>query len=442
MDILSTREWSLIIWIATIVCALLVLPKFKSIQESLQDILRIFLSKEILQITVPMTLYVIACVYGLYQAELWNWPQLKVTIIWYLAVALSTLYRYREIKQNPRYCINLIIDNFKLIGIIEFVVGKYSFNIFVELLLVPFLFLVAAMLGIAQSMKDQRYEQLERYLNGILIGIGFLIVIFTIYMLVFDISKLANKETLRDFYIPSLLTLFYLPFIFLIVLHLTYDSEFRKLQFFINDKWLRFYAKVLAIILFNLRISLLERWVLNLAYQRPESITEINKSFRIIFRTISAEGNPQKIDPSLGWSPYMAKDFLSAVGIVTGHYHPVGLNDWYANSEMVKLGDANIPNNISYYVIGEEKIAESLKLILNVNAPDTAFSAHDKLLTSAKLLLSKAIDIKLPIEIESAIKNGINYSVVIGNYSVAVEKQLWPCHRLGGYDIQFVITRR
>lgn len=440
MDILSTREWALVIWISVIVCTLLVSPKFKSIRESLQDVVKIFLSKEILQITVPMTLYVIACLYSLSHVGLWDWYQLKVTIVWYLAIALSVLYRYKEIKQNPRFCINLVVDNFKLIGIIEFVVDKYTFNIFVELILTPALFLIVAMLAIAQTKKDHKHKHLERILNGILIAIGSLIVIITIYMLVSDISKLANKETLRDFYIPPLLTLSYLPFIFLIVLHLTYKSEFGKLHIFIKDKWLRFYAKMLAIFLFHLRISLLEKWVSNLAFQRPVSITEINKSFQIIFRTVSAESNPQNIDPSLGWSPYIAKDFLSAVGIATGHYHPVGLNDWQSSSKMVELDEAIIPNNISYYVTGEEKIAKSLKLILYVNIPDDPIPAHEMLLLAATLLFSKAINMKLPYEIESAIKRGIDYSFKIGNYSVSVEKHSWPCHRRGGYDIQFAIV--
>ncbi|SDY85235.1 hypothetical protein [Nitrosomonas sp. Nm33] len=438
MEILSTREWALVIWISGITGLLLLSPKFKEVPESFQSLVKAFLVKQIITIMILMTVYVIVCVYSLSQVSLWEWYQLKVTAIWYITVAASILFRYELVKQNPRYCINLVLDSFKLTGVIGSVVSVYTFNIFFELILVLFLFFIGGMLGIAQSKKE--FKLLTKILNGILIGIGSLVVIYSIYMIYDDFAKLTNKETLRDFYIPPLLTLAYLPFIFFMVLYITYDLEFRKLYFFIKNKKLRIYSKACAFVLFHIRLVLLERWVSSLAFHKPDTISDINQSFRQLFKAVSAESNPPEINNSEGWSPYAAKDFLTDEGIKTGYYHPAGSNEWFSNSKMIELEGAIISNNISYYVIGDEHIARYLKLRLNVNSPEGAKIAHDKLLSLAKLLFAKATNIEFPSEIETALKNGINYVAEIGIYTIRIEKQVWPCHRNGGYDVKFIIA--
>lgn len=440
MDILSTREWALVILISVITSYLLLSPQFEEIQKSFRELITTLLARPIITIFTLMTAYVIACVYSLYQVGLWEWHQLKITIIWYFAVAALSLFKLNSIKQDPCSLRNLTLDNFKPIKIVEFIVGIYTFNIFIELILVPFLFLIGGLFGVTQTKKE--YKPAEKFLNGILIAIGFSFVIYSIFMIFSDFWKLANEETLRDFYTPPLLTFAYSPFIFFMMIYVTYENESVRLQFFIKKRWLRIYAKTCALILFNVQVILLERWVSSLAFHKKDTVSDINRSFKQIFRMISVENNPPKTNNSEGWSPYAAKDFLANEGIRTGYYHPVDSNEWYSCSPMIELDGSIIPNNISYYVIGDKNIAKSLNLTLNINFPETANMAHDKLLSSAKLMFYKAINIKFPGEIEVAIEKGINYAVEIGIYSILVEKQNWPTHCFGGYDIKFVIFCR
>ncbi len=83
-----------------------------------------------------------------------------------------------------------------------------------------------------------------------------------------------------------------------------------------------------------------------------------------------------------------------------------------------------------------------LKLILNVNSPESAIIAKNKLLSSARLLFTKATNLPFPGEIEEVIMKGINYSLVVENFSVVLEKQDWPTHLYGGYNINFAISCR
>lgn len=234
----------------------------------------------------------------------------------------------------------------------------------------------------------------------------------------------------------------YLPFIFFMMLYITYEKEFLKLQFFISNRWLRIYTKVCALFLLNTRIILLERWIASLAFYKPHTIAEVNESIRQIFKIASVEYDPPEINNSKGWSPYTAKDFLVDLGIKTGYYRFVGDNEWYSNSEMIELDDAIFPNNISFYVMGNEHVAMFLKLILNVNSPETAIIAKNKLLLSSNLLFNKATHLPFPSEMQEVIMKGINYSLEVGNYSVVIEKHDWPTHLHGGYDINFTISCR
>ncbi len=109
---------------------------------------------------------------------------------------------------------------------------------------------------------------------------------------------------------------------------------------------------------------------------------------------------------------------------------------------MIELDEAIFPNNISFYIIGNEHVAILLKLILNVNSPESIIIAKNKLLSSAKLLFIRATNLPFPNEIEEVIEKGINYSFEVENYSVVIEKHDWPTHIYGGYDINFSISCR
>lgn len=274
MDFFTTREWSFLIWMFGITGYLLLSPKFVEVQKSFRELIKNLLVRQIITIVILITIYVLTCIYGLFQASLWDWHQLKVTLIWYISTAVLFIFKLESIKKNFRHIKNLVLDYFKLSIIIGFVVDTYTFNLFIELILTPLLFLIAGMLGIAQSKKE--YALLEKILNGILAFIVFLFVAYSIYMVFFDFGKITNKDAIRDFYVPPLLTLTYLPFIFFMMLYITYEKEFLKLQFFISNRWLRIYTKVCALLLFNARIVLLERWVASLAFYKPHTITEVN----------------------------------------------------------------------------------------------------------------------------------------------------------------------
>ena len=127
-------------------------------------------------------------------------------------------------------------------------------------------------------------------------------------------------------------------------------------------------------------------------------------------------------------------------GLETGYYHPTVPEEWFASSPFIELGNDLIPNNISYYVDGNESTAKSLKLMLNVYSRESAIMAHSKLLSSARALLKAALDLDVSSDMEAAIMKGENQVFRLGTFIATIEKNIWPQTRIDGYDVKFVLS--
>ena len=439
MHILNNREWAIVFWFFTFIIFALSSSKMKKVRESFKQLLKAFFVKAIISTLALMTIYIATVVFVLFKIGLWESNQLKNTIIWAISVGALSLFKINSIKENRHFFKNSVLDNLKLIAIVQFVVGVYTFGLFVELLIVPVLVILGAMLALAQT--DAKYHLVEKILNGIMVTFGSILIFYSIYMIVTNFGEFAKKQTIYDFYIPPLLTFLYLPFIFIMMVFTTYEVVFVRLQFFIKEPKLRRFAKIYSIIKFHFRIKLLERWASTLPLQDTSSKDGIKESFNRIFKMLSIERNPPEVPIQEGWSPYIAKQFLLSEGLKTGFYHPIGQQEWCASSNLIDLGDDIIPNQISYYVDGNETTAKSLKLMLTIFSKESAIIAHSKLLSSVKALLKDALGIDLSRDIKAAIMKSKNQVFKLGLFIATIEKNDWPQSPIGAYDVKFILSR-
>lgn len=438
MDILNNREWALVIWFFAFIIFALFSSKMDEIRESFKKLLKVFFVKAIFSTFVLMIIYISIIVFVLFKIGLWESHQLKNTIIWSISVGAVSLFKVATREKKNHLFKDLVLDNLKLVAIIQFIVGVYTFGLVVETLIVPASVILVVMMAKAQT--DKQYHYLEKILNGIMVTFGTILIFYTIYMLVTNFGEFAKKQTVYDFYIPPLLTFMYLPFIFIIMILTTYDVVFTRLKFFIKDPELKRFAELYSIFRFHLRINLLERWPNILPIQDTSSRDGIKKSVDRIFKIASVERNPPIVPIQKGWSPYAAKQFLVNEGLETDYYNPCSEEDWFASSSFVALGNDVLPNKISYYVDGSETTAKALTVILSIYSRESAIMAHSKLLSFVKILLMAALGVGIPIEIETAIMNGKNQIFKLGDFTATIEKNDWPQSPVGGYNIKFILS--
>ena len=438
MDIFNNREWALIVWAFAVVFFVLVSPRMGQVRTCSVNLLKSLCTKSILQMFASMFVYIAVIIYGLFRIGLWESHQLKNTIVWTASVAVVYLFRIESAKKEPKFFRKLIADNLKLTAIIQFICGVYVFGFVVELTILPLLAILGGMLAVSQN--DRKDPLVEKTLNAILALIGIILIGYAIYMLLTHFEVFATKQTMYDFFIPPLLTFLYLPYIVIMMVCTTYELIYLKINFFIKDPNVRRFAKLYCLNVFHYNLTILERWASSLSFSDTTTKDGVKNSVKRIFRMIATEKKPPKVQLCDGWSPYEAKCFLISEGLETGYYHPVAPDEWFANSSLVEIGDDLMPNNISYYVKGDETIVNSLLLILNVNSRQNAEVSHLKLLSSVKALLKNALNMDAPSEIEPSVIQGENLELNLGICRVIIEKNEWPLNSVGGYDVRFTLS--
>jgi hypothetical protein len=437
MEILNNRELAITFWLIACLVYLLASKKMGAVRKAYRRLLSVFFGRHNLSVLTLMLLYMVLIVYALSNVNLWNVDQIKNTVFWCASVGYLSLFKLESIKKNKSFFFYSVINNLKLLAIIQFVVNVYTFPFLVEIAMVPFLVIIGAMTAITD--KDKKYIQVKRLLDALLLAFGFIVICFTIYMLATRLGEITNEKTLYDFIIPPLLTLLYLPFIFFMMVYSTYETIYIRLKYAINDRKLRILAKIYAIVVFNIRLSLIERWWSHVAREKVKSHKELIDSLKHIFKVRNAEKSPIEIPASEGWSPYKAKNFLKNEGIETGHYDKI-IDEWNACSSMIELGEGLIPDNIAYYINGTESTAKTLKLILNVNDSKRSTLAQKKFLTICNALIRASLNRRLSNSMKSAILNGKEYNELHENKRVSVHNNKWSKHTWGGYDIKFIVS--
>jgi hypothetical protein len=434
MDILNARELALLIWVCVAICLILIV---KQIREPFLAIIKKTFAAKLVAVYVCMIAYTALIVYFLSQFKLWDKSQLKNTIVWVLTVGFVSLFEISP-EKNINYLKKALKDIFKFTAIIEFIINVYTLNLFVELLIIPIAVFIVGISAFAK--REERHKPVAKLMNGILSLFGLFLICYAIYRIINSFSAFASKGTLNDFVMPPALSLLFLPFVYLLSIFMGYENSFNPMERAIGNASLTKYAKRKAIIYFNFDKGSLRRWQTYLLRNKVETKQDIDQSIAVIKRLNKIEKNPPVIPFEAGWSPYKAKEFLSAQGLQTGHYDHDGDGEWFACSLYLDLKDSPvISNNISYYITGNEGVATTLKLQLNINDPNAAYTAHQKLLECATMLYNAASNKNIPDSMDVKVKSGNAVKLKDGNRTISVAKNEWPKHKLKGYSISFTI---
>ena len=438
MDILNNREIAITLWLIGISIYIFSSSRMAELRKSFKNLFSAFFAKQIISVLGLMIAYMAIVVYGLSELDLWNADQIKNTVFWCASVGFMSLFKLESIKKDRSFFKHSVIGNLKLLAILQFIGTVYTFSLWVEALLVPILAFIGAMSAIAET--DKKYHSVKILLEYCLSFFGVILIAYTLYMLTSNFDRFGNEKTAYDFFVPPLLTLWYLPFVFVMLVYSTYEQVFIRLDFSIKSRFHRFLAKLYAFVLFNVRMSLLDRWSYHVARVNVRSHADLIETFRHIYKVRSAEKNPNEVRSELGWSPYKAKYFLSSEGLDTGFYNRLFEDEWSASSPMIEFGDGIIPENVAYYVEGYEEVANTLKLKVNVNDATRSEMAREKLLGLAEALSLSSLNQCLSGKIKEAIVKGEQYSEKCENKIISLVVEKWAGHRFNGYDFKFVIS--
>ncbi len=182
---------------------------------------------------------------------------LLITMIWGVFIAFVMLFEFSK-ANDPEFFKNALKKNLTILIILEFVINLYVFDLWIEILIVPFSAILGGMIAISKT--DEKYEITKKFLNFIISLMGLFFICYAGYMIITDFKHFATTKNLESFYLPILFSITFIPFVYFSALFSSYENLFIRLGCFINDSSVLKYVKMKTIFTFNFNLWKLNKW--------------------------------------------------------------------------------------------------------------------------------------------------------------------------------------
>ncbi|MBC8147179.1 MAG: hypothetical protein H8E98_04265 [Bacteroidetes bacterium] len=252
----NSRELAFFVWIFLLgIWAL----NHKSIRESVNNVFKTFFNRTMLTITTSMIFYICFIVLLLKYIGYWDYGLLKDTIFWIIGVSFIQLFNLNKPEYENGFFIKIFKDNLKFIIIFEFLVNLFTFNFWTELILLPLYTAIVAVYTV--SDLDEKYNPAKKLTENILVGVGFVIILFISIKTFQEFSIIFTLDNFRNIGLPILLTIGYLPFLYFMALFMSYESLFVRISVFLKENEdISRVAKERIILKFNLNLKKLNQF--------------------------------------------------------------------------------------------------------------------------------------------------------------------------------------
>ena len=227
---LSNREIALLIWLAVFLVGVIV---YRPTRRSLGPLFKLIFFSKVSIILLFMLAYVSFIALILHWLSLAHWWMLKDALFWFFGTAIILVFNTNKAAEEEHYFKKLALDTLTFAVVLDFIVNLYTFNLAVELVLMLFLAIVAALAAVAAT-KDE-YKPAKKFLNGVLVVVGFGLLSYSLAKIFADLRSFATVKNLEDFLTPISLTLTLLPFLYGVALYSAYEWAFVQVGFRVHD---------------------------------------------------------------------------------------------------------------------------------------------------------------------------------------------------------------
>lgn len=222
-NIFSTREIAFGIYALII---LIYIIAHKNTRIDLIDLIKVACTKQLIIPFAIILVYAALFVLVLTYFPFWQWIYLKDIVIWVLFAGVPICFN--AVNSDGGYFNNIVKDNFKFTTLIEFLVGTFTFNIIIELLLQPIIFFLVIMQTIATSKG--KYKGAEKLLTLIIALTGILVLFFTFRNALISTEPDDIESLIVCFSLPIILSILYLPIAYLLAIYAKYEIIFIRLK--------------------------------------------------------------------------------------------------------------------------------------------------------------------------------------------------------------------
>ena len=226
MSILSTREWATLIWGCIFMLYVLC---HREIRKSLWNVIVIFFDKKLRILWEIILLYVLTITMVFCYLPIWENIYIKDIIIWFLFSGLIYCMNAVSSEADETYIKKILKENLKFTMILEFFMSTFTFNIWIELAIIPVITIITVMNVIAE--RKEEYKNVHKLLDSVLAIAGFWIFYETIKIGINEYKQLNIINTLVSFIIPIAYLILIIPLEYALELYSKYELLFLRMTF-------------------------------------------------------------------------------------------------------------------------------------------------------------------------------------------------------------------
>lgn len=226
MTILSTREWATIIWVVLFFAFVL---WNRECRKEIRDVIKLFFDPKLRILWEIILLYVLIITVIFFYSPLWQNIYIKDITIWFLCSGFIICMNSVSNEADEKYIKNVLKDNLKLTIFLEFIMSTFTFNIWIELAIIPIITIITVMNVMAE--RKEEYRTVHKLSDYVLAVAGFWILYETIKIGVNEYKELNALNTLVSFMIPIVYLILIIPLEYALELYSKYESLFVRMTF-------------------------------------------------------------------------------------------------------------------------------------------------------------------------------------------------------------------
>lgn len=230
-DVFSTREIADGIWIIGFIIFVIL---WKQTRKQSLSLIKAALARKIVMMFLFVCFYFCLITLLFTKLSFWKFIYLKDIIIWVLLSAIPTCFsritkpfKVEDLKQ-------IIIENITLTAIVEYIISSFTFDLWIELVMVPIIAFFALLKVISDSKEE--FKKVSKLLNAILVIVGVFIIGGTIYVAVRDYLEINVIDSIVSFVIPLAYSNFLIPTIYVCIIYTKYDTLFSRIYYMDTDQ--------------------------------------------------------------------------------------------------------------------------------------------------------------------------------------------------------------
>jgi hypothetical protein len=244
---LNNRELAIVTWIIIGIISFLFIKAFR---KFIADISKIIFSKSFIVIYLLLFGYLCLVLLELNRIKFWDYSLFTDTLFWLIGAGIILVMN--SISKDSNYFKKIALNSIKITILIEFIINLHVFSYITELVILPILILLGIFKAIAESEK--KLDSVSNFLNYLIRISGMIVLTFAIYKTIQNFRLDFTFKNLQKLLLPSILTILFIPFSYLLAVFTAYESLFVLLINLKNERWTK--SRIKLEIVKNAKLSL------------------------------------------------------------------------------------------------------------------------------------------------------------------------------------------